>query len=127
MTAVALPIAGHRLAYLYRLAATGQPAPDRVQGVLQRLGDAVKAQAVEVFGQRKLLKWTVPGVAHFLVFWAFVILISVYVEAYGALFDPDFHIPVIGTWPALGFAQDLIALAAFTGIVTFAVIRLAES
>jgi len=127
MTAAVLPIAGHRLAYLYRLAATGQPAPERLQGVMQRVGDALRAQLVEVFGQRKLLKWTVPGVAHSFVFWAFVILGSVYVEAYGALFDPDFHVPLVGTWPVLGFAQDAIALAALAGIITFAVIRLAES
>jgi Fe-S oxidoreductase len=127
MTAAVLPIAGHRLWWLYRLATSGQPAPERLQQVRQRLAEAVRAQLAEVFGQRKLLKWTLPGVAHFLVFWAFVILGSVYVEAYGALFDPDFHIPLIGRWPVLGFAQDLIALAALVGIVTFAVIRLVEA
>ena len=62
-----------------------------------------------MFGQRTLLKWTVPGLAHFFTFWAFVILISVYIEAYGALFVPDFHIPLIGRWPVLGFLQDFIA------------------
>jgi Fe-S oxidoreductase len=127
MTAAVLPIAGHRLWWLYRLATSGQPAPDRLQRVRQRLAEAVGAQLAEVFGQRKLLKWTLPGVAHFLVFWAFVILGSVYVEAYGALFDPDFHIPLIGRWPVLGFAQDLIALAALVGIVTFAAIRFVEA
>jgi Fe-S oxidoreductase len=127
MTAAVLPIAGHRLWWLYRLATSGQPDPERLQRVRQRLAEAVKAQLAEVFGQRKLLKWTLPGAAHFLVFWAFVILGSVYVEAYGALFDPDFHIPLIGRWPVLGFAQDLIALAALVGIVTFAVIRLVEA
>ena len=38
-----------------------------------------------MFGQRKLLKWSVPGAAHFFVFWAFLILATVYLEAYGAL------------------------------------------
>jgi hypothetical protein len=55
-----------------------------------------------VFGQRKLLRWSVPGLAHLFTFWAFVILASVYLEAYGALFDPGFHIPLIGRWPVLG-------------------------
>ena len=59
-----------------------------------------------MFGQRKLLRWSVPGLAHLFTFWAFVILASVYLEAYGALFDPDFHIPLIGRWPLLGFLQD---------------------
>src|SRR5688572_31489949 len=70
MTAIALTFAGRRAAYLYRLITSGQPAPDRIEGVTGRLGRAVKTQLVEVFGQRKLLKWSIPGAAHFFVFWA---------------------------------------------------------
>jgi Fe-S oxidoreductase len=127
MTAIALTFAGRRALYLYRLITNGQPAPDRVQGVTGRIGRAVKTQLVEVFGQRKLLKWSIPGAAHFFVFWAFVILGSVYVEAYGALFDPGFHIPLIGEWEVLGFAQDFIAVMCLLGIVTFAVLRIQQS
>ena len=80
---------------------------------------------MEVFGQRKLLKWSIPGAAHFFVFWAFVILASVYLEAYGVLlFSEDFAIPVIGHWPVLGFAQDLIAVLALVSLAVFAWIRL---
>ncbi len=127
MTAIALPIAGRRVVFLSRLITSGQPAPERIAGVTGRVGAAVKRQVVEVFGQRKLLKWSVPGAAHFFVFWAFLILATVYIEAYGALFDPTFAIPVIGHWPVLGFAQDFIALMALAGIVTFAIIRLRNS
>ncbi len=127
MNVIALPIAARRVAWLYRLITSGQPAPERVAGVTGKLGNAVKNQLVEVFGQRKLLKWSVPGAAHFFVFWAFVILGSVYVEAYGALFDEDFAIPVIGHWAILGFAQDFIAVMALVGLVTFAAIRLKNS
>src|SRR5262245_26380863 len=127
MTALALAIAGRRVHWLYRLITSGQPAPDRVEHVTHRIGEAVRTQVVEVFGQKKLLKWSIPGAAHFFVFWAFLILGTVYLEAYGALFNSDFHIPVIGTWPILGFAQDFIAVMAFVGIVTFAVIRLRQS
>ena len=65
-----------------------------------------------------------PGAAHFFVFWAFLILAIVYLEAYGSLFDPDFAIPFIGHWAVLGFLQDLIAVMALLGIATFAIIRL---
>ena len=34
----------------------------------------------EVLGQRRLLKWTIPGIAHSFVMYAFLILGSVYVE-----------------------------------------------
>jgi len=126
MLVVALPVAGRRVLFLYRLIASGQPAPDRVENVTSKLGEAVRSQVVEVFGQKKLLKWSVPGAAHFFVFWAFVILGSVYLEAFGILFsrNEEWAIPVIGHWDLLGFAQDTIALLALAGIVTFAVIRL---
>jgi Fe-S oxidoreductase len=128
---IALPIAGRRVWFLERLITSGQPAPDRIAGVTGRLGLAVKTQLVEVFGQRKLLKWSVPGAAHFFVFWAFLILATVYLEAYGALvalaFGADelaWSIPLVGHWPVLGFLQDFIAMMAFFGILTFVVIRL---
>src|SRR3954454_4442530 len=93
LNAIALPIAGKRVLFLYRLITSGQPAPDRLEGVRGRIGRAVKTQLVEVLGQKKLLKWTVPGAAHFFVFWAFLILASVYLEAYGSLFHAGFSIP----------------------------------
>jgi Fe-S oxidoreductase len=120
MTVVALAVSGRRAVWLYRLIMSGQPAHDRKD----ELGTRLRAQLVEVFGQRKLLRWSVPGLAHFFTFWAFVILITVYIEAYGALFDHDFHIPLIGRSPVLGFLQDFIAAAALISLVVFSVIRL---
>src|SRR6202161_4049012 len=83
MTAAVVPVVLARVLFLYRLAMTGQPAPDRLANVSRpKIGAAIKRQVVEVFGQKKLLKWSIPGAAHFVVFWAFVILGSVYLEAY---------------------------------------------
>jgi Fe-S oxidoreductase len=127
MNAIALPLAARRVWWIYRLISSGQPAPDRVENVTRRTAAAVKSQVVEVFGQRKLLKWTVPGAAHFFVFWAFLILATVYLEAYGSLFQEGFAIPVVGTWSVLGFLQDFIAVMALVGILVFAVIRLRNS
>jgi Fe-S oxidoreductase len=126
-TVIAFAIAGRRIWFLYRLATSGQPAPERV-ALAKDVGEDVKGQVVEVFGQRKLLKWTVPGLAHFFVMWAFIILLTVYIEAYGALFfGLDFHIPLVGTWGVLGFLQDFIAVAALLGLITFAIIRIKDS
>ena len=84
MNAIALPLAAMRVTFLSRAIGHGQPAPDRIKGVTGRLGAATKRQVVEVFGQRKMLKWSVPGTAHFFVMWAFFILATVYLEAYGS-------------------------------------------
>ncbi|QIG46228.1 (Fe-S)-binding protein [Nocardioides anomalus] len=126
MLVVALPVAGRRVLFLYRLITSGKPAPDRVENVTGKIGQAVKSQVVEVFGQKKLLKWSIPGAAHFFVFWAFLILGTVYLEAFGILFsrNAEWAIPLVGHWDVLGFAQDFIAVMCLVGIVTFALIRL---
>ncbi|HKB29509.1 MAG TPA: 4Fe-4S dicluster domain-containing protein [Streptosporangiaceae bacterium] len=127
LTAIALALAGWRVWWLYRVATSGQPAPERIAAVERHPARDAEVQLTEVFGQRKLLNWTVPGLAHFFVFWAFVILLTVYIEAYGALFSRTFAIPGIGHWAVLGFLQDFIALAALAGIIVFATIRIVDS
>ncbi|HWJ80955.1 MAG TPA: (Fe-S)-binding protein [Nocardioides sp.] len=125
LNAVILPLAARRIWFLYRLISSGQPAPDRMENVTKRTVGAVGTQLREVLGQRRLLKWTIPGVAHSFVMYAFLILASVYVEAYGALIsrNPDWHFLILGTWGPLGFVQDLIAVLCLVGIVAFYFIR----
>ncbi|MGW4469860.1 (Fe-S)-binding protein [Nonomuraea sp. NPDC004354] len=133
MTVAAVAVAGRRTLFLFKLATVGPPAPERVQYAKDNVGTEVKAQLVEVFGQKKLLKWTPSGVAHFFVMWAFFILLTVYIEAYGAIIQgaitgrPDFHIPLIGQWSVLGFLQDFIAVACVLGLIAFAAIRIKNS
>src|SRR3984957_16955120 len=92
--------------------------------VRENPGGDLGTQVTQVFGQRKLLKWSVAGIAHFLTFWGFIILILTIIEAYGDLFDKTFAIPGIGHWAAIGFLEDRFAVAVLDGIITFAVIRL---
>jgi len=127
VTAVALAIAGRRLWWLKRLAFSGQPAPERVAGVRGHPGRDVSAEATEVLGQRKLLKWTVPGTAHFLTFWGFTILLLTVIESFGALFWRTFSLPWIGHWAFIGFIEDLFAVAVLAGIITFTVIRIRQN
>ncbi len=124
LTAVAAVVAGRRLWWLYRLARSGQPAPERIEAVRSHPGRDAETQATEVLGQRKLLKWTVPGIAHALTFWGFIVLFLTIIEAYGALFSKHFAIPLIGTWAWVGFGEDLFAVGVLVGIATFTVIRL---
>src|ERR1700722_6109240 len=120
MTAIIALLAARRVLWLAKLTLAGQPVSGRTDDV----GTRVWTQISEVFGQRRLLKWSIPGLAHFFTMWGFFILITVYVEAYGTLFVPNFHIPIVGRWDGLGFLQDFIALAVLAGISTFAIIRL---
>jgi Fe-S oxidoreductase len=81
----------------------------------------------EVIAQRKLLRWTVPGLAHAFVFWGFLVLLLTILEAWGDLFDSDFSIPGIGRASATGFVEDFFTCAVLIGVSTFAVIRVRES
>jgi len=123
MTAIVGVIALRRVGWLAKLTLSGQQASGRTNDV----GTRIWTQIAEVFGQRRLLKWSIPGLAHFFTMWGFFILLTVYIEAYGFLFQPNFHIPIIGRWDALGFLQDFFATAVFLGITTFAIIRLTRS
>ena len=121
MTVLAVAIAGRRILWLVTLIRSGAAAPGRGRPG----GTRVANDATEVLGQRRLLKWSVPGLAHFFTFWGFVILNLTILEAFGALLiNRDFHIPLIGRWQALGFIEDLMMVAVLVGLATFAVLRL---
>ncbi len=124
LTVAGFAIAGRRLWWLKRLALSGQPAPERLSYAREHVPGELKTQLTEVLGQRKLLKWSVPGMAHALTFWGFIVLFLTIIEAYGALFQRDFAIPGIGHWAALGFIEDLFSVGVLAGLATFTVIRL---
>ena len=120
MTVVLLWFAARRAQTLLRIIRLGQPAVGRLDQPEQR----VQAVGVDVLAQRKLLKWTIPGLAHFVTFWGFLILIFTIIEGFGAFFDVDFHIPLIGRSAILGFLEDLFAVLVLVALVVFTVIRL---
>jgi len=126
VTVVAFGLTGRRLWWLYRLIRSGQPATDRAgrrsAGVADHATNVKgpKAEVTEVIGQRKLLAWTIPGLAHAVTFWAFLVLGLTIVEAYGALFKANFG---IGDWAGLGFIEDLFATLVLVALVVFTKIR----
>ncbi len=120
LTVILFSIAGRRFYWVSRLIRSGQPAPRRWNG-FRKVTDA---EVVEVAGQRKLLKWTVPGLAHFFTMWGFILLLFTIIEAYGSLFDRNFHIPWIGQSDWLGFTEDFFATAVLVSLCVFTVIRI---
>ncbi|MEO8330537.1 MAG: Fe-S oxidoreductase, partial [Candidatus Nanopelagicales bacterium] len=107
LTLAAMAVAGRRVFMLFRLFRAGQPRPE---GRFPDPREVVAAEATEVLGQRKLLKWTIPGLAHFFAFWGFLVLGLTILEAYGALFNPNFSIPIIDQWSWVAFAEDFFAV-----------------
>jgi len=119
VTVLCFGIAGKRFHWLSKLIRSGRPAHRPYQP-----RKAVEAEVIEVAGQKKLLKWTVPGIAHFFTMWGFTVLLLTIIEAYGALFARDFAIPIIGHWSAVGFIEDFFAVAVLVSLVVFSIIRL---
>ena len=117
---VLIAFAAKRGLFLFSLARTGRQSVGRFTDPTIR----VEAEATEVLGQKKLLKWIVPGIAHVFAFWGFLVLGLTIIEAFGALYVADFAVPIIGTWAIVGFAEDLFAILVLVGIAIFALIRL---
>jgi len=63
-------LAGKRALTLFKLITSGQKTVDRPES----RPAALESQATEVLGQKKLLKWTVPGTAHVFAMWGFFVL-----------------------------------------------------
>jgi Fe-S oxidoreductase len=124
ITVVGLGLVVWRGWFLFRLVSSGPPAaPPRMRDIPAQL----KAELLDVFGQRKLLRRPVPGIAHFFVFWGFIVLLLTIIEAYGDLFSKTFAIPGIGHSQALGFIEDLFAVGVLVGLIVFTAIRIAKN
>jgi Fe-S oxidoreductase len=120
MLVVTVAIAGRRIAWLVKLIRSGKKDNGRTDDLQLRFKD----QLIEVFGQKRLLKWNAPGLAHFFTFWGFVILGLTIVEAFGALvLSQDFAIPIFGHARWLGFLEDFFAVAVLLGLAYFAINR----
>ncbi len=123
ITVIGLAIAGRRVWWLYRLISSGQPVSGRLKDVRSRL----ETELAEVAGQRKLLKWSVPGLAHFFTMWGFLILGFTIVETWGALFDRDFAFWWFGRQPWLGLLEDFFTVAVILALITFGAMRIRQA
>ena len=93
LLALIVPLALKRVAFLVKWITDGQPAPDRWDNTVEHPIAAGNKHNVEVLGQAKLLRWTLPGIAHAFVMYAFFILLTVYIEAFETITGQRFEPP----------------------------------
>ncbi|MEX2486922.1 MAG: (Fe-S)-binding protein [Nitriliruptoraceae bacterium] len=119
--------------FLVKLVGAAQPNPARNISTAFRAN--LKHALVNILGNQKLLRWSLPGIAHFWVMWAFLVLQTTLLEAAGELYiGPEFQLPLlhliaiggVDAYDVLGFFQDLLGLLSMAGIVVFATIRLSQ-
>lgn len=88
----------------------GQPSPE----AFGQWGERIKGVITYVAGQLRLFRFRIPGIAHFFIFWGFILLSLTILQAIAegllAFMDPHFKLPIIGEWGLLALIQDCFAL-----------------
>ena len=101
----------------------GQPGPP-----YGRWAERLKGLVVYVGGQLRLLRFPAPGIAHFLLFWGFLILVltilQAIIEGLVAFTDPDFVLPVVGDFGPLALLQDVFATVVVVAVLYALYLRL---
>ena len=110
---VAVVFAYRAVRAMVRIIRTGQPDSTRNGPVGQRL----KTLAVESLGHTRMLKWSAIGAAHWFVFVGFYGLFLTLVEAFGEVWNPAFHLPLIGEWSLWNLFADVIGAGTIIGIL----------
>jgi len=100
-----LTVFGYRLYGRFEHMRLGQPV-----GPFARWGDRIKAVVVFVLGQRRLFRFPTPGLAHFFIFWGFLLLFPTIAQAILEGIFPGFVLPILGTFGPLALLQDVIAV-----------------
>ncbi|MGW4207969.1 (Fe-S)-binding protein [Lentzea sp. NPDC004789] len=78
---------------------------------------------VEFVAHTRMAKFRSVAPWHWMVMWGFLIGSAVLFEAYGEVFDPHFHWPIIGTWSIWLLLVELLGLGTVVGGVALAIIR----
>src|SRR3954467_2848643 len=98
---------------MVRIIRTGQPDGTRFGPAKTR----VKTLLVESLGHTRMLKWSTIGAAHWFVFIGFYGLFLSLVEAFGEVWNPAFHLPLIGEWWLWNLFADIIGTGTILGII----------
>ncbi|HEY5156491.1 MAG TPA: (Fe-S)-binding protein [Anaerolineales bacterium] len=101
----------------------GQPS-----GRFKHWGERIKGVFIYVGAQLRLFRFSVPGTAHFFIFWGFLILFltifQAIVDGLVAFANPNFVLPLIGRFGPLALIQDIFALLVAIAIIYGLIVRL---
>ncbi len=115
---VAAFLFGRRAGFLLRLVRMGKPA-FRFDDIPRR----VRAEAVVVIGQSKLLQRAVPGLMHAAIFWGFIVLLPTILIAMIGAVDERATLVWLGGQGWYALLVDVFALLVLLGVIAAFVIR----
>ncbi len=83
-----------------------------------QVGERLRSALAVAFLHKRLIRpgYVYAGLMHLFIFWGFVVLFTTIVEAFGAVYQEGFHIPLIGQWGPLGALQDFFVVAVLVSI-----------
>src|SRR6266850_5691784 len=116
--AIAVVLFSRRAVLLYRLVRMGKPAKR-----FDDLGGRVRAEAVVVIGQSKLLQRLLPGLMHAAIFWGFIVLLPTIVIAMIGIINGHATLPWLGEQGWYALLVDVFALLVLAGVVAAFAIR----
>ncbi|MET8555869.1 (Fe-S)-binding protein [Streptomyces sp. NPDC004959] len=122
LTVVGVALISRAIAQIVQHVRLGQPVPAGSR--TDRWKQRSLTLAREFVGHTRMNRWGIVGVAHWFVAVGFLTLGLTIVNAYGQLFQADWIIPWIGTWPPYEVYIEFIALFTTLGILTLMGIRL---
>jgi Fe-S oxidoreductase len=115
---VAIALFSRRAILLYRLIRMGKPAKR-----FDDLPGRVRAEAVVVIGQSKLLQRLLPGLMHAAIFWGFMVLLPTILAAMIGIVDEHATLPWLGQQGWYALMVDGFAFFVLVGVITAFVIR----
>src|SRR5665213_540027 len=115
---VAVVLFSRRAILLYRLIRMGKPAKR-----CDDLPGRVRAEAVVVIGQSKLLQRLLPGLMHAAIFWGFMVLLPTILAAMIGIVDEHATLPWLGEQGWYALIVDIFAFLVLVGVITGFVIR----
>ena len=118
-TVVAVALVARTVARMVRIIRVGQPDETRSGP----FGPRMRTMLVETLGHTRMLKWSHVGVFHWLVMVGFGGLFLALVEAYGEVWNPRFHLPLIGEWGPYSLLVELLGVGTVVGIAVLATYR----
>ncbi len=118
---VAFGLFGRQAWRLYRIVREGKPTSR-----FDELPSRVRAEAVVVVGQSKLLQRLGPGLMHAVIFWGFIVLFPTIVIAMIGAADPHATLPWLGAQGWYALLVDVFAVGVLAGVIAASAIRLVQ-
>ena len=116
---VAVALVARTVARMLSIIKLGQPDPTRTGPFGPRFATMLK----ETLGHTRMLKWSHVGVFHWLVMVGFGGLFLALVEAFGEVWNPTWHLPILGQWGPYSLFVEILGVGTVVGIIPLIIYR----